>query len=157
SLQRTKYRWAFMRLFAGEMIHIYGGPLDETGAFATARKALPARPENPDEMWWCDSQDTWHGGDALGKDAFLRLTRYNKVGKKGPVMLASGVAMSTHSFVTPTIDKNLTEFLAECGYDIWLFDYRAGIDLPSALTQFTMDDIARKDWPLAVKHVLEVT
>ena len=157
SLQRTKYRWAFMRLFAGEMIHIYGGPLDETGAFATARKALPARPENPDEMWWCDSQDTWHGGDALGKDAFLRLTRYNKAGKKGPVMLASGFAMSTHSFVTPTIDKNLTEFLAECGYDIWLFDYRAGIDLPSALTQFTMDDIARKDWPLAVKQVLEVT
>jgi len=72
-------------------------------------------------------------------------------------MLASGFAMSTHSFVTPTIDKNLAEFLADCGYDIWLFDYRAGIDLPSALTPFTIDDIARKDWPLAVRQVREIT
>jgi cholesterol oxidase len=155
--QRSKYRRAFMTLFAGEMVRIYGGPLDEAGAFATATKALPARPERPDEIWWCDGQDRWHSDDELGKDAFLRLTRYNKAGEKGPVMLASGFAMSAHSFVTPTIDKNLTEFLTDHGYDVWLFDYRAGIDLPSALTQFTIDDIARKDWPLAVKQVLEVT
>jgi cholesterol oxidase len=65
--------------------------------------------------------------------------------------------MSSHSFLTPTIEQNLTEFLAERGYDIWLFDYRAGIDLPSAGTQFTIDDIARDDWPLAVGKVLDET
>jgi cholesterol oxidase len=155
--ERTKYRRDFMKLFAGEMVRIYGGPLDEAGAFANAKKAPPIRPpKDPDGTWWCCGYDSWHSGDALGNDAFLRLTRY-KAGTKGPVMLASGFAMSSHSFVTPTIDKNLTEYLADRGYDIWLFDYRAGIDLPSALTQFTLDDIARKDWPLAVKQVREVT
>jgi cholesterol oxidase len=155
--QRAKYRRAFMRLFAGEMVRIYGGPLAEAGAFATAKQAPPIRPpKDHDGTWWCRGDDTWHSGDKIGKDAFLRLTRY-EAGTKGPVMLASGFGMSAHSFATDTIDKNFVEFLAERGYDVWLFDYRAGIDLPSAKTQFTLDDIASKDWPLAVKKVLEVT
>jgi len=156
--QRIEYRLAFLRLFAGEMVHIYGGALDNAGAFASApRKAPPVRePQDPDGIWWCDKQRQWHPGDRLGEDAFLRLTRY-KAGAKGPIMLASGFGMSSHSFLVPTIDKNLTQFLAESGYDIWLFDYRAGIDLPSAQEPFTIDDIARTDWPIAVKQILEVT
>jgi cholesterol oxidase len=72
-------------------------------------------------------------------------------------MLATGFGMSSHSFLASTIEQNLTEFLAERGYDIWLFDYRAGIDLPSARTEFTIDDIAQVDWPAAVSQVLELT
>ncbi|MGH3250604.1 MAG: hypothetical protein ACRDOI_30965, partial [Trebonia sp.] len=72
-------------------------------------------------------------------------------------MLATGFGMSSHSFLVPTIEKNLTEFLAECGYDVWLFDYRAGIDLPSAGTEFTIDDIALDDWPTAVRKVQDET
>jgi cholesterol oxidase len=72
-------------------------------------------------------------------------------------MLASGFGMSSHSFLASTIETNLAEFLAGCGYDIWLFDYRAGIDLPSAGTEFTIDDIARDDWPTAVRKVLDET
>jgi cholesterol oxidase len=156
--KQGEYRRAFLGLFAHEMAHIYGGVLDEPGAFPSApRQAPPVRePREPDGIWWCDGLRRWHADDRLGGDAFLRLTRY-RAGDKGPVMLATGFGMSSHSFLAPTIEKNLTEFLAECGYDIWLFDYRAGIDLPSAGTEFTIDDIALHDWPTAVRKVLDET
>jgi cholesterol oxidase len=154
------YRRAFLELFAGEMVHIYGGVLDETADFpvvpVSPAQAPVREPRDPDGTWWCDSGHQWHYGDALGGDAFLRLTRY-RAGDKGPLMLATGFGMSTHSFLSSTIDQNLTEFLAAAGYDIWLFDYRAGIDLPSARTEFTIDDIARTDWRVAVAKVLEET
>ena len=156
--EQRKYRMAFLELFAHEMVHIYGGLLDEPGAFPSAPRKAPAvrEPKAPDGIWWCDSLRRWHADDRLGDDAFLRLTRY-RAGDKGPVMLATGFGMSSHSFLAPTIEQNLTEFLADCGYDVWLFDYRAGIDLPSAGTEFTIDDIARDDWPTAVRKVLEET
>jgi cholesterol oxidase len=154
------YRRAFLELFAGEMVHIYGGVLDETADFPAAPvspKQAPVRePQDPDGTWWCDSGHRWHYGDTLGGDAFLRLTRY-RAGDKGPLMLATGFGMSSRSFLASTIDQNLAEFLAEQGYDIWLFDYRAGIDLPSARTEFTIDDIARTDWRVAVAKVQEET
>ena len=157
--EQGEYRRAFLKLFAHEIVHIYGGVLDEPGAFPSAPTTAPEvrAPRDPDGIWWCGSSDRqWHAGDTLGDDAFLRLTRY-RAGDKGPLMLATGFGMSTHSFLTPTIETNLTEFLAGCGYDIWLFDYRAGIDLPSAGTEFTLDDIARDDWPTAVRKVLQET
>jgi cholesterol oxidase len=156
--QQGEYRRAFLELFADEMVHIYGGVLDEAGAFPSAPKTAPSvrEPADPDGTWWCDSQRQWHADDRLGDDAFLRLTRY-RAGDKGPLMLATGFGMSSHSFLASTIEQNLTEFLAERGYDIWLFDYRAGIDLPSARTEFTIDDIAQVDWPAAVSQVLELT
>jgi cholesterol oxidase len=156
--QQGEYHRAFLKLFVREMADIYGGVLDEPGAFPSAPRQAPAvrEPKDPDGIWWCDGLRRWHAGDKLGNDAFLRLTRY-RAGDKGPVMLATGFGMSSHSFLASTIDKNLTEFLAESGYDVWLFDYRAGIDLPSAGTEFTIDDIACEDWPAAVRKVQEET
>jgi cholesterol oxidase len=156
--EQDKYRRAFLELFAEEMVHIYGGVLDEVGAFPSAPKTAPAvrEPRDPDGIWWCDSRQQWHADDRLGDDAFLRLTRY-RAGDKGPLVMATGFGMSSHSFLASTIEQNLTEFLAERGYDIWLFDYRAGIDLPSSRTEFTIDDIAQVDWPLAVGKVRELT
>jgi cholesterol oxidase len=156
--KQGEYRRAFLKLFAHEMVHVYGGVLDEPGAFPSAPRKAPAvrEPREPDGIWWCDGGRRWHAGDSLGSDAFLRLTRY-RAGDKGPLMLAGGFGMSSHSFLASTIEQNLTEFLAGCGYDVWLFDYRAGIDLPSAGTEFTIDDIAREDWPAAVRKVLDET
>ena len=86
----------------------------------------------------------------------LRLTRYCG-GTKGPVMMSPGFGVSTMSFSTDTIDTNLPEYLYANGYDVWLFDYRASPDLPSAATLFSLDDIARKDYPAAVAKVREVS
>ena len=64
-----------------------------------------------------------------------RLTRY-RGGSKGPVVLAPGFGMSTEAFVTDTIDTNLTEYLSEHGYDVWLFDLRWSPDLQSPRDPF---------------------
>jgi cholesterol oxidase len=156
--QQGEYRRGFLELFADEMVHIYGGLLDEVAAFPSAPRTAPAvrEPADPDGIWWCDGSRQWHADDRLGDDAFLRLTRY-RAGDKGPLIMATGFGMSSHSFLASTIEQNLTEFLYAAGYDIWLFDYRAGIDLPSSRTEFTIDDVAQVDWPVAVRKVQELT
>lgn len=82
----------------------------------------------------------------------LRLTRY-KGGAKGPVILAPGFGTSTLAVNTDTVDTNFTEYLYERGYDVWLFDYRSSPLLPSSSTQYTVDDIATRDWPAAIDTV----
>jgi len=82
----------------------------------------------------------------------LRLTRF-KGGTKGPVLLTPGFGTSTFAYTLDTVDTNLPEFLFERGYDVWLLDYRSSPDLVSASTQFTLDDIARYDYPAAIGTV----
>jgi cholesterol oxidase len=162
--RRLAYLVSFFRVFARSLLRIYGGALDEPGRFPIApppgthsgapgsRKArLP-----PPEVYWCDGQKKWRASIDIGPDAWLRLTRYRR-GSKGPVLLAGGFGMSATSFAVTTIETNLVEYLVERGYDVWLFDYRASIDLPSARTPFTLDDIATEDWPTAVDEVRSLT
>jgi len=84
------------------------------------------------------------------------LTRYQG-GPKGPVMLSPGYGTSSLAFLIDTVDTNLPEFLYANGYDVWLLDYRASPALPSARTQFTLDDVAIRDYPAAVAQVRSVT
>ena len=86
----------------------------------------------------------------------IRLTRF-PVGTKGPVVLAPGYGTSTLAWTIDTVETNFPEFLAEHGYDIWLLDYRASPMLPAASTDYTIDDIATRDWPAAIDKVREVT
>jgi cholesterol oxidase len=65
--------------------------------------------------------------------------------------------MSATSFLLDTGRENLVEHLVAKGYDTWLLDYRASIDLPSSHTDFTLDEIATRDWPAAVAEVLRAT
>jgi pimeloyl-ACP methyl ester carboxylesterase len=82
----------------------------------------------------------------------VRLTRY-KFGTKGPLILAPGYGNAARAFAIDTVPKNWVQYLGEHGYDVWLLDYRASPDLPSSYTQFTVDDIAMRDWPAAVDTV----
>jgi cholesterol oxidase len=86
----------------------------------------------------------------------MRLTRYQG-GGKGPVILSHGLGVSSLIFSTDTIDTNLLEFLVAHGYDVWLLDYRASIELPASLGQFSADDIATRDYPAAVEAVRQIT
>ena len=78
-------------------------------------------------------------------------------GHKGPVVLAPGYGNAARAFALDTVPKSFTQYLGENGYDVWLLDYRASPDLPSSFTQFTVDDIAMRDWPAAIAHVREET
>lgn len=86
----------------------------------------------------------------------IQLTRH-QAGEKGPVVLAPGYGTSTLAWTIDTVETNFPEYLAENGYDIWLLDYRASPMLPAASTDYTIDDVATRDWPAAIDKVLEVT
>ncbi|WP_137843566.1 alpha/beta fold hydrolase [Microbacterium sp. 2FI] len=82
----------------------------------------------------------------------LRLTRFEG-GAKGPVILSPGFGTSALAYTIDTTETNYPEYLYEHGYDVWVLDYRASPALPSGSTQFTLDDIARYDYPAAVDKV----
>jgi cholesterol oxidase len=165
-----RMRWAarFGARFFRSLSNAYGS-LDDLVSFPDApprripltgaghrRLRLPAP-----EPRWCDGAGRWHEGDWNEADdpdgtGWLRLVRYEG-GRRGPVLLAAGFGMPATSFLVDTVGTNLAEHLFEAGYDVWLFDYRASIDLPSARKRFTLDDIARRDWPEAVAEVRRVT
>ncbi len=162
-VERLRWLGRFSTRFVRSVNQVYGNledvadfpdrptsPTPLTGA-GRRRLRLPAP-----EPRWCDGAGRWHEGDTVGDDAWLRLVRYEG-GRRGPVLLAAGFGMSATSFLVDTVETNLAEHLVERGYDVWLFDYRASIDLPSSRTAFTLDDIATRDWPAAVAEVRRVT
>ena len=81
----------------------------------------------------------------------IRLTRYP--GTKGPVVLAPGYGNAARAFTVSTVETNFVDYLNERGYDVWLLDYRASPELDASRTQFTVDDIATRDWPAAIGKV----
>lgn len=138
----------FGQFFAGALFETYGAALAPANEFhpqPTPRKKRPLRMGAP-EVYHFLTED----------NVQLRLTRY-KGGSKGPVMLSPGYGTSSLAFLIDTVDTNLPEFLYANGYDVWLLDYRASPALPSAKTQFTLDDVATKDYPAAVAQVRAVT
>ncbi len=86
----------------------------------------------------------------------LKLTRY-RGGDRGPLLLAHGLGVSSLIFSIDTIETNAVEFLVEQGFDVWLLDYRASIELESASTTFSGDDVALIDYPAAVDRVRQLT
>jgi pimeloyl-ACP methyl ester carboxylesterase len=82
----------------------------------------------------------------------IQLTHY-ALGGKGPIVLAPGYGNAARAFAVDTVPLNYVQALGDRGYDVWLLDYRASPDLESSRTQFTVDDIAMRDWPAAVAAV----
>lgn len=134
----------FGRFFARVLFDVYGGIFAKPSIFnpdAPPRKKRPLRVAAP-EIYFFYTTD----------GVQLRLTRYHG-GPKGPVVLVHGLGVSSSIFSIDTIETNLLEFLFRNGYDVWLLDFRASIDLPSSATQFTADDVATKDYPAAIAEV----
>jgi cholesterol oxidase len=141
--------------------YFYGGVLRDTygGPLARSRYAPP--------NWWARPQrllTDGPNGQALGRDcrplttrdgAAIAVTRYGSLRAhgNGPVLLAPGFGVNPTSFAIDTVPVSLVEFLRAEGYDPWLFDYRASPAASATPGNFTLDDIAVHDWPLAVRHV----
>ncbi|MBZ5560913.1 MAG: GMC family oxidoreductase N-terminal domain-containing protein [Acidobacteriia bacterium] len=138
----------FGRFFAGTLLETYGGVFARENVFnpgAPPRQKRALRVTAP-EVYFFKTSD----------GVQLRLTRYQG-GAKGPIILSHGLGVSSSIFSIDTVETNLLEYLFVHGYDCWLLDYRASIELPSSRSQFTSDDIATKDYPAAVSKVREVT
>ena len=73
---------------------------------------------------------------------------------KGPALLVHGAGVRANIFRPPT-DRNLVRVLIESGYDVWLENWRASIDIPH--NHWTLDQAAVFDHPEAVRTVVEQT
>jgi len=137
----------FGALFASQLFDVYGGVFAPLRRFNAdrARKKRDLRAGEPEVH-------TFTTGD--GKR--LRLIRYAG-GKKGPVLFTHGLGVSSLIYTIDTIDTNLVEYLVAAGYDCWLLDYRASIDLPYARDLWTADDAAREDYQPAVDLIRKIT
>jgi len=73
---------------------------------------------------------------------------------KGPVILVHGAGVRANIFRAP-VQTNLVDLLIDEGYDVWLENWRASIDLQPNL--WTLDQAALYDHPEAVKTVVRET
>lgn len=140
----------FGALFAGTLFDVYGN------VFAPVKRFDPARVRKKRGLRAGEPQV--HFFQTADKKT-LRLTRYNNNGAatKGPVLLTHGLGVSSLIFTIDTIDTNLLEYLVERGFDCWLLDFRASIDLPYARERWTGDDCAKFDYQPAVDLIRQVT
>ncbi len=146
--QRLTATSKFGRFFAGEIFDMYGGIFASKTYFdpnAAPRQQRDLR-VNPPEVIHFKTED----------QTLLKLTHY-KGGRKGPVLLIHGLGVSSRIFSLDTINTNLTEYLVQNQYDVWLLDLRSSIDLSASNLQFTLDTLAQQDMPAAVSKVLELT
>jgi cholesterol oxidase len=146
--ERTAAFAKFSQFFSSVVWRAYGGPFAGPTVFdkdAPPRDRRPLRVDPP-EVHTVTTSD----------GVTLRLTRY-KGGGKGPVILSHGLGVSSLIFSIDTIDTNMLEFLFAKGYDVWLLDFRASIDLPASRAASTGDDVAMKDYPAAVDEVRRQT
>jgi pimeloyl-ACP methyl ester carboxylesterase len=73
---------------------------------------------------------------------------------RGPVMLVHGAGVRANIFRAP-VERTLVDELVDAGYDVWLENWRASIDLPP--NEWTLDQAAVHDHPAAVRKVVEQT
>jgi cholesterol oxidase len=146
--QRLAALARFGKHFAGVLWDSYGGVFAGDQYFnpkAPPRKKRALRVGAP-QVYWFKTDD----------GVELRLTRY-KGGTKGPVMLVHGAGVGSNIFSTDTISTNLLEYLYGNGYDVWLFDFRVSILIEASAQQSDGDQIARYDFPAAIRQIQQQT
>jgi pimeloyl-ACP methyl ester carboxylesterase len=77
-----------------------------------------------------------------------------KAPTRGPVLLVHGAGVRANLFRAP-VETNIVAALLAAGYDVWLENWRASIDLPRNL--WTLDAAAAYDHPAAVETVVAET
>lgn len=73
---------------------------------------------------------------------------------KGPVLLVHGAGVRAHIF-RPPLKQTLVDMLVVEGYDVWLENWRASIDMSPS--PWNLDLAALNDHPAAVQKVVEET
>jgi hypothetical protein len=73
---------------------------------------------------------------------------------RGVVLLVHGAGVRANIFEAP-VSSTVVDVLVEQGYDVWLENWRASIDVPCS--DWTLDQAALYDHPPAVRTVVEAT
>lgn len=93
-------------------------------------------------------------GDGLAL-TLLHVTRSDGIAPgRGPVLLLHGSGVRAEVF-RPPLPKTLVDALLADGFDVWLLNWRASIDLRPVA--WTLDEAAAHDLPAAVRAILDAT
>jgi hypothetical protein len=84
----------------------------------------------------------------------LHVTRPGASTPRGPVMLVHGAGVRAEIF-RPPLERTLVDALLDDGFDVWMLNWRASIDLRPVA--WTLDDAAAYDYPAAVRLILART
>lgn len=155
----------FNEFFVRQLEEVYGGPSDSVGA-----DDFPS-PTKLDTRWQGHPEGVWHDLDGhaglqrriVGFQAFdevrtpltLHHIRGTVAPTRGPVLLIHGGGVRANLFYGAPRRPTLVEVLVEHGYDVWLENWRASIDLPAR--EYTLDEGAVYDHPAAVAAVRHET
>src|SRR6185503_19438274 len=88
---------------------------------------------------------------ADGMECNLVHVEGEKPSTRGPVILVHGAGVRANLFRAP-VKTTIVDALIEHGYDVWLENWRASIDLPP--NEWTLDQAALHDHPAAVRKVV---
>jgi len=89
-----------------------------------------------------------------GRPLSLLNVRGEVAPRRGPVLLVHGAGVRGRIFRAP-VRTSVVDALVDHGYDVWLLDWRASIDL--ARVNWTLDQAALYDHPPAVRKVVAET
>lgn len=89
-----------------------------------------------------------------GMTCQLRHVRGETEPERGPVVLVHGAGVRSNIFRAP-VAETLVDALVQAGYDVWLEDWRASINLPA--NRWNLDQAARYDHPAAIRTIVEQT
>jgi len=90
-----------------------------------------------------------------GRPGTLHQIRGDRPPRRGPVMLVHGCSVRANMFYGAPTEQTLVEALIDAGYDVWLENWRASIDLPPR--RWTLDEGGAYDHPAAVEAILHHT
>jgi cholesterol oxidase len=134
--------------FFGALWDDYGTVIHRSTRF---KRNAPPRPHRPLDL---PARQQMSYRTADGCD--LRLTRYQG-GTRGPVVLVHGMGANPLTYMTDTVDQNVTEYLVANGFDVWLQEWRGSTMLPTSHSQFNADTVAQHDHPAAEAAVRSAT
>ena len=150
-LRRLRWRWRYNKYFFSTVIPLRLWAL---------RRTRRINPFDPQDKFSVDPKTLARPLKDRRERPRFTVTRYRGTAStrrtRGPVMLAPGFGMSTLAFHALGADS-FAEYLHREGYDVWLFDYRASDKLDVSLEQFDIDELAKSDFPDAIKKVSRKT
>ncbi len=155
----------FDEFFVRELAEVYGGPAQAAGS-----QDFPS-PTDLDPRWQGKPPGAWHeleghpglrrriiGFQAADRERTpltLHQVRGEREPSRGPVRLIHGGGVRANLFYDSPRRPTLVDLLVEHGYDVWLENWRASIDLPPRA--YTLDQGAVYDHPAAVSEVRRQT
>jgi hypothetical protein len=164
-VQRASALLRFLLLFGQELIEVYGGqpPTNHLPDFPD-----PVAPGS--ERWHGHPAGKWHRPPELPglwrrivpfetederQGTLHNVRRDPKDEGRVPVLLIHGAGVRANLFYGAPGRASIIPFLLHRGFDVWLENWRASIDLPPS--DYTLDEAARYDHPAAIKQVLAST